>query len=267
MCFKYTIYLLLTMDIYHFFVDEYSAFALTFADGYTLTNFLTGYNATIDTVAWVVLLYLFELETSILEDEKIVGWVKWSLHGVRIISYLFIISAFYRYISRYDLFVGVEPFLMDDLCSLVGSSYTFAVTMDEYIPWTQQICASMTNEPLLRFTDTNIISTIPQHNTIVHLAIIDIINAGTWLLVVLALEFDVWLQLKGKLTPQIMTISKWFKVIIYSVLIGCLIAWAVIGEILDIFDAFLWLLGFFFIELNLFDWNAETNAEKEQETH
>lgn len=267
MCFKYTIYLLLTMDIYHFFVDEYSAFALTFADGYTLPNFLTGYNATIDTVAWVVLLYLFELETSILEDDKIVGWVKWSLHGVRIISYLFIISAFYRYVSRYDLFIAVEPFIMDDLCSLVGIGYTFAVNMDEYIPWTQQICVSVTGEPLLRLTDTDIISTIPQHDTIVRLAIVDIINAGTWLLVVFALEFDVWLQLKGKLTPEIMRISKWIKAILYAVLIGCLVAWAVLGDILDIFDAFLWLLGFFFIELNLFDWNEETSAENEQATH
>lgn len=61
MVFKYSVYLLLTINLYHFFSEENGAFALTFADGYTLSNIFIDYNATIDTVSWLLLLYLFEL--------------------------------------------------------------------------------------------------------------------------------------------------------------------------------------------------------------
>lgn len=264
MVFKYAIYLLLTINLYHFFSDEYGAFALTFAGGYTLSNFFVGYNATIDTLSWLLLLYLFELETSLIEDEKIVGWVKWSMHGVRVICYIFIIAAFYNYIERYYLFATIEPFDVTDVCSLIGTSYTYAFTMDEYIPWTMEICQSVGSEQLVRYIGTNIIATTSQSDMIIRLSIIDIVNSGTWLLVVFMLEFDVWLQLQGKLTPAIMRMSRWIKLILYGTLIMCLMLWLIDGDLLDIGDSFLWLLGFFFIELNLFDWNKETQAENEQ---
>ncbi len=259
--FKYSIYLLLTMNLYHFFSDEHGAFALTFADGYTLKNIFVGYNATIDTLAWLLLLYLFELETFILDDDVIVGWVKWSMHGIRTVCYFFLVSAFYNYIERYFLFTGIEPFQIDDVCTLVGTSYTYAFHMDEYIPWTQEICQMHLGEPLFRYIGTDIIAPMSQSDMIIRLAWIDITNSGTWLIVVLILEIDVWLQIQGKLTPRIMLISKWIKLFLYLTLFACLGLWLIDGDLLDIGDAFLWLLGFFFIELNLFDWNAETTAE------
>lgn len=261
LAFKYGIYLLLTINLYHFFSDEHGAFALTFADGYTLKNIFVGYNATIDTLAWLILLYLFELETFILDDDVIVGWVKWSMHGVRTVCYFFLFSAFYNYIERYFLFSGIEPFQIDEICSLVGSHYTYAFTMDEYIPWTREICQMHMDEPLMRYMGTDIIAPLSQSDMIIRLAWIDIVNSGTWLLVVFMLEFDVWLQLKGKLTPAILRTSKWIKLVLYGTLFICLGLWLIDGDLLDIGDAFLWLLGFFFIELNLFEWNAETQAE------
>ncbi len=108
--FKYAVYCLLAMNVYHFFVEDYAASSQTFANGIALSQVIEAFTATIDTLAWVILLLLFELETYVLDDDKITGVVKWSLHGIRAICYLFIVYSFYGYVSKYIMLHAVAPF-------------------------------------------------------------------------------------------------------------------------------------------------------------
>ena len=57
--FKYCVYLLLTANLYLFFREEYLAIPALFPDGLNRSNVLEAYSATLDTLAWVVLLWLF----------------------------------------------------------------------------------------------------------------------------------------------------------------------------------------------------------------
>jgi hypothetical protein len=50
-------------------------------------------------------------------------------------------------------------------------------------------------------------------------------------------------------------LSEGTKVLLYAVLLGCAIYWWLEGDFLDFWDAFLWLVAFVFIELNLFEWH------------
>ena len=84
------------------------------------------------------------------------------------------------------------------------------------------------------------------------------ITAGDWLIVVALLEIEVLMQLKGALTRNLLKIGKFLKSILYAVLFGCAVYWGIDGDFLDFWDAFLWLVAFIFIELNIFEWNAET---------
>jgi hypothetical protein len=52
-------------------------------------------------------------------------------------------------------------------------------------------------------------------------------------------------------------INKVIKAILYSLLFCAAIYWWLEGDFLDFWDAFLWLFAFIFIELNVFDWQAE----------
>lgn len=261
--FKYTVYALLTVNIYHFFVEDYSASAQIFANGMSFGQMIQGFTATIDTAAWVLLLLLFELETSILEDETIKGWVKWALHCTRAMCYLFVVYSFYGYLSRYSMFHSVTPFPAQDVCRLVGTAYTFAIDIDDYIPWTLEICRTVADTPLFQITGTNILSTANQLIEIQRLSITETINSGNWLLIVLILEFDIWLQLKGQLTPKIMMISKAIKSVLYFILFLAAAYWGLKGDFLDFGDAFLWIVAFIFIELNVFSWNQETQEDAE----
>ena len=96
---------------------------------------------------------------------------------------------------------------------------------------------------------------------IVRLAWVDVINATVWLLVVLVLEADVRLQERNLLEGLVLTVSKAIKIVLYSTLFLAAVYWGVKGDFVDFWDAFLWLVAFVFIEMNIFEWRAAEHAE------
>ena len=76
---------------------------------------------------------------------------------------------------------------------------------------------------------------------------------------VIILEVDVWLQLRGRLQGRIVSASKAIKLFLYSILFVAAAYWGLLGDFLDFWDAFMWLVAFVFIEMNLFQWQAETD--------
>ena len=260
--FKYTIYCLLALNIWLFFLEDVRASAQTFTDGVTWRNFVEAYSATVDTFAWVVLLLMFELETAVIPDEKLRGPLKWVFMAIRVVCYTFITYSLYGYIVKYGVVTGLVPFAIDDVCSLIGTGFTYVDTLDDYFPLTPEVCAAMQGQVLQQIAGTQIIGTAQNLALAERLAITDVVNASTWLVIVVTLEGEVWLQLKGYLTERILGFVKMFKPFLYAILLAAAIYWGIDGDFLDFWDAFLWLVAFAFIELNIFSWHAETSAGK-----
>jgi hypothetical protein len=260
--FKYSVYALLSYNIYLFFLEDLAASSHTFVNGVDLYDIGRAFSATIDTLAWVILIVLFELETFVLDDDKIKGFTKWALHGIRSLCYLFIIYSLYGYIVKLDLISSTTPFIIDEVCSLANTGYAFVFTLDEYLPIDTENCMALANSELVRIGDTKIISTTEQMANTKALAWVSVFNSIDWLLIVAILEIDVYLQLKGKLEGKVRLVSKIIKAILYSALFAFAIFWGFEGDFLDFWDAFLWLVAFIFIELNIFEWHAETTQEK-----
>ena len=59
-----------------------------------------------------------------------------------------------------------------------------------------------------------------------------------------------------------MAATKVIKIILYSILFLCAGYWGFAGDFLDFWDASLWLFAFIFIELNVFEWQYETDLER-----
>jgi hypothetical protein len=256
--FKYTIYFLLALNIIFWFREDLAASAETFQGVIDWTNLVEAFSATVDTAAWVVLLALFELETAIIPDEKLKGGLKWLFTGLSALCYVFIVYSFYGYCVKYGMIANIEPFQLADVCSLVGSDWNFIASLDDYPPLDAESCALMQGQALFQVSGTDIIATAEMHRGAWWLAVVDIINAGTWLIVVVLLEVEVLLQIREKLTSRLMVIGKYVKGFFYLVLLGCAIYWGIEGTFLDFWDAFLWLVAFVFIELNIFQWHEET---------
>jgi hypothetical protein len=259
--FKYLIYCLLATNIFLFFHEEYQDSIELYGAWFPAWNTIDAYSATIDTFSWVVLLLLFELETAVIPDEKLQGGLKWILMGIRSISYLFIVYAFYGYCLQYGIFTNVVLFQVEDVCSLLGAGYSY-VRVDNYVALTEEVCLAMQGQELVRMAGTQIISSVSAMNSAVYLSIVDIVNAGDWLIIVFLLEVEVYLQLKDKLTDKLILISKFVKSVVYFILFACAVYWGFEGEFLDFWDAFLWLVAFIFIEMNLFQWHAEKEEQE-----
>jgi hypothetical protein len=262
--FKYTIYILLAYDAILFFQQDLAASAQTFGDTVTWRNVIEAYSATFDTAAWVLLLLLFELETAIIPDHLLKGKLKWLLKGLAGICYFFIIYSFYGYCYKYGVITNLVPFDIDDVCSLIGTDFTYVFELDDYLPLDQAACTAMNGQQVMQISGTQIIAVEPALGEAIGLAIVDVVNAFTWLIIVVLLELEVFLQLKDKLSDRMMFAAKYTKGFFYLVLFVCAAYWGVKGSFLDFWDAFLWLVAFIFIELNIFQWHAETDEEREQ---
>ncbi len=259
--FKYLIYGLLAFDVYLFFVEEFSATSFRFAKGLNFSEIIVAYSGTIDTAAWVILLIVFELETYVIDDDKLKGGLKWFLNILSFLSYIVIVYSFYAYNQKlfwtYD-FQQVSN--TNDLCNYLGQSWL--EELDHFVKITTDNCSTLATSPeLWAIPDQNIVADINSLTLTKRLALTDVLNSAAWLLVVIVLEIDVWLQLKHKLKGGLYLANKIVKFFAYILLFLAAIYWGYTGQFLDFWDAFLWIVAFLFIEMNLFKWHEETEEE------
>ena len=262
--FKYVVYVFLAMNVYWFFAQEYRAAQLQFPNGVGFRDMIEAYAATIDTAAWVILLLMFELETYVLDDRHFTRRVTWTLHGLRAICYAFIIYAFYGYIVN-ALFLREVSALpgVTELCAIADQQWSYAVGLDDYIAITAANCASLSMATSFYLYDSMLAVVDADGLTaITRLAWVDVINAGVWLLVVLILEVDVRLQEHNRYEGLALRLSTALKFILYTTLLLAAIYWGLKGDFVDFWDAFLWLVAFVFIELNVFEWRQEVIEEE-----
>jgi len=256
--FKYLVYTLLAINVYLFFKEEWLASKVVFASGITLDNIVEAFSSTIDTGAWLVLLLLFELETSVIDDDKLVGATKWSLHGIRAFCYIFILYSLYGYMTKVGLIGQFAPHQVSDLCSL-AKEWKFMETLNVYNEFTSDTCRTISaaNTEFFSHSGYKVITDANTLKDVVGLAWVDVINATAWLSVVLMLEIDVHTQL-GNISSKLWQKYHLFvKAIVYSVLFIAAVYWGVTGNFLEFWDAFLWIVAFVLIEMNMFEWQAE----------
>ena len=247
--------------MYWFFIEEFAAAKIQFSAGIELGQVIQAYAATIDTAAWVVLLLMFELETYVLDERHFTRPVTWSLQGVRVICYSIITYAFYGYIAKV-IFLGNVTALanINDLCAL-ADQWSYAIDFDEYAAITKANCGTFSAATsFFQFPGVSAVVDGSGLADIRALAWVDVINAGVWLVVVIVLEIDVYLQENNRFEGTALHVSNGMKVILYSTLFLAAVYWGFEGDFVDFWDAFLWLVAFFFIELNVVEWRQESQT-------
>ncbi|MGE0625587.1 MAG: hypothetical protein AB7I04_19820 [Pseudomonadales bacterium] len=263
--FKFTVYLLLAANIFLFFMDEWEASAYLFGESVPVGELVTAFAASIDTLAWVVLLFLFELETSQIPDHRLKPPLTTMLHVVRVVCYTLIIYAFVGYLTKMLAMYGYSLSSAAGICGLDG--FSVLLELDEYEPLTGDNCAPLEAAGQIYLLEgAGIVAAPGVWLDTVRLAWLDVINAGTWLLVVGLLELDVRLQEHHALRGAWLAFSKYAKYVLYTVLFAAATYWGLEGSFLDFWDAFLWLVAFVFIEMNVLTWHKELSTARNART-
>lgn len=260
---KYLTYILLLGNVYFFLQEESGSLEYTFTGPMSLGQYVQVFAATLDTTAWVILLLLFELETSVLDDEKIQGLVKVALHGIRLVCGAAIVWAFTGYCAELITLYKVTVIQVFNGCAQLGGDWSLLLRLDEYAPLDAQNCLKVA-DTALRISDFNIVADADTLRLSRYLAWTDVINAAAWILVVVVLEIEVRLQLRGSLTDAVVDGTRYLKYCVYTTLFIAAVYWGFEGKFLDFYDACLWLFAFIFIELNVFDWQRETQDMQPQ---
>jgi hypothetical protein len=263
--FKYLVYTLLAINVYLFFSEEWLASNVVFAAGVSLDTIIEAFSSTIDTAAWLILLLLFELETSVIDDENLVGATKWSLHIVRGLCYIIILYAFYGYLTKVGLLNEFSLHQITDLCTL-GKEWKFMDTLNVYNEFTAETCRALStaNTEFYSHATYNVIADATHLQDVKILAWVDVINSAAWLSVVVMLEIDVHTQL-GNISSKLWEKYNIFvKATVYGVLLVAAIYWGITGNFLEFWDAFLWIVAFVLIEMNMFEWQAEVAERKKR---
>ncbi|MBP6381987.1 MAG: hypothetical protein KBG29_06385 [Pseudomonadales bacterium] len=256
--FKYAVYLALLWNVWLFFEEDWNASVVLLDTGSGLRRHIEVFAQTIDTVAWLLLLALFELETSVLPDSTLrQRRVQWTLHGIRGACALVILNSLAGYAGKFLGYLDAEP-LQAGACTLAQSGWFVLQALDDFGALDASNCAALGGGELYRLRAENIVAPAAVLAQSRHLALLDVVNAAAWILVVLLLEAEVRLQVRNTLGGVLLRLGAALKSLVYAVLLCAALYWGFVGDFLDFWDAFLWLLAFVFIELNIFQWQKET---------
>ena len=260
---KYLTYLALSVNIVLFLQEELATVAASFRGEIDLMGLIQRFSATLDTAAWVLLLLLFELETAVIPDDRLMGPTRWVIHGVRLLCGAAICAAFVGYWGEWSALLEVTP-LSQSACALLGQDWSLLVGFDEFTALNSDNCAAIGGSVLQLDGLDRVVATPEALTGARYLALTDVINAGAWILVVVVLEVEVRLlgsehALPGRLKPVLNSI----KFLLYAVLALAAIYWGIDGNFLDFWDAALWLFAFVFIEMNVFEWQRELSGSGE----
>lgn len=262
---KYAVYALLSLNIWLFLQEELVSASHATAPGTDILAWIQLYSATLDTAAWVILLLLFELETAVIPDHRLVGWTRWLIHSIRLACGVAIISAFGGYWGEWRVFAS-PGVLEGSACALNSADWSVLVDFDNFESLATIDCTALPVDLWVIPGLNNVLATPEAFASAWELALVDVINSGAWILVVVLLEIEVRLQLWGGVPRRLQPFFNAGKAALYFTLAIAAVYWGFEGEFLDFWDAALWLFAFVFIELNVFEWQQELQAQGRSES-
>jgi hypothetical protein len=249
----------LTFNLFYYLWEDLTTYHYL-PDTATLWQTLENFAVTIDNVAWMTLLVIFELETGSLSEKILKGGLKWAFNGTVAVCYAVLLYAAYGYVVALVDFYKYDPITSETVCELVKDDYAYVNIKARFIPLDQESCTRLSNGPIFKHRTDRVISDAPALSASIKLSWIDVINAGVWLLIVLLFEIEVILKDNHTLSGRRFHLIKGSKAVLYSALLGNAIYWTVYGAFIDYWDAYLWLVAFVLVDMNLFDFQKDSVA-------
>ena len=249
-------YGLLLLNWGFYAVEEWQFAQHTLRNGGTLLDWTSAFGTTLDNMAWFGLLFLFELETYALPEERWTRYTKWMFLGARGFCYIFLAHTVFAWGSAWLELRSTEPMPgITSLCQMSEEGVSFTHNL-EYTLIDQGNCDSLSDGPEFSLVDNSAVTDTAGFIVERRSAWFDLQDAVTWLLVILTIELGVWVQERDITGGPLMMVSQLGKVF-YAVLFIDAAYWAWMGHWLYTWDQLLWIGGFWVIEYNMKEWREE----------
>jgi hypothetical protein len=260
---KWIVYALLIINWGFYIYEDWNRAVHTLNDGSTVFDWAREFATSIDESAWFIILFMFELQTYVLEDQDWKGWVSKTVHGIRLVCFVMIMHTVYAFaltVIDYEPTVGVEN--VSNLCDMTNDDVSYVYNL-EYTEITEQTCGSLSGESqFYRVGNDPVVSTIAGLNLERDLAWADLVEVVTWLLILLSIEFVVRVQEHGVTGGMAISVANKLKIFLYLILFGLAVYWASLSHWLYTWDTFVWIAGFAAIEMNISEWRDELLEEQ-----
>jgi len=262
---KWTVYTLLIINFVYYIFEDWNRAMHTLQAGSTFLDWTREFATSIDESAWFLLLAMFEIETYVVDDEDWTGWLARTVRGIRLFCYVLIAHTVYAFvITLIDLQPTVVVENVSDLCDMTGADVSYVYNL-EYTEVNAQTCGELSDESQLYWlAEDPIVSDMAGLELERDLAWVDLFEAVTWLLILVAIEVVVRLQGQGVTGGKVMSTANGFSIFLYLALIAFGIYWATLSHWLYLWDELVWIGGFAAIEMNLSEWRNELLGDKDK---
>ena len=255
---KWTVYSLLIVNFLFYFLEDLERARHVLHSGSTFLDWTSEFNTSIDEIAWFVLLFMFELETYVLEDKEWTGWVAHVIRGARLACYVILAHTIFAYSVS---FIELKPMVpVEDaatLCDLVDEDLSYVHNL-EYTEINEETCAGLSDAgQFYRVADDPVVTDLDSLNLERDLACADLAEAIIWLVILIAIEIIVRLQSRGVTGGALISTLNGIKFLMYATLVAFGIYWAWLDHWLYLWDELLWIGGFAAIEMNVSEWREE----------
>jgi hypothetical protein len=261
---KWTVYTLLIINFVFYVVEDWGRAAHTLRAGATFLEWTSEFATTIDESAWFLLLFMFELETYVVDDEDWTGWLAHTVRGTRLICYVLLAHTVYAFVI---VIVSLQPTVavegVSNLCDMAGTDVSYVYNL-EYTEVNEQTCSKLSDESQFYWlTEDSIVSDLAGLELERDLAWADLAEVLIWLLILLAIEVVVRLQGQGIAGGTLISTANTLSIFLYASLIAIGIYWATLSHWLYLWDELVWICGFVAIEMNLNDWRGDLLGKQE----
>ena len=265
---KLVVYSLLLLNFALYVRNDLVIAAHTMRNGGPLIEWTRAFATTIDESAWIILIILLELETHVLSDEALTRKKVIFMHGARFICYGFLAHTLYAWgISVYQL-SGVTPIeSVSDLCQLAGTDVSFATNL-VYTLLDTSNCENLSNGSQFFYIDPPTFIIVTDSAGLIierQLAWVDLLEAISWLLILLTIEIMVRLQDRNISEGPAISGLNAAKILLYTLLWGAIAYWLYRGHLMFAWDEFVWIAGFVLIEMNIAEWRQEIIGDDQTE--
>ncbi len=261
---KWIVYALLIVNWGFYILEDWDRTLHTLGPESTLLEWTREFATSIDESAWFVLLFMFELETYVLEDQDFKGWATRTIHTVRLVCFLMILHTVYAFAVTVDEYAATVPVEnVSSLCEMVSDDVSYVYNL-EYTEVTEETCSQLSNARQYYYVGTDPVVTTGEGLEIERaLAWADLVEVIMWLFIIAAIELVVRLQERNITSGKLIATAKRLKFAFYLVLFGLAAWWGSLSHWLYTWDTFVWIAGFTTIEMNINEWRDEILEEAE----